>query len=488
MKRIVIIGGGLGGLTAGALLAKNGYNIVLLEQHKIVGGAATTFRRKGGFTVEVGLHEMNEVYSNSTTKEVFDTLGVYENIEFVEPDEFFRVTASGFDFTMPNRRDNVLSALKERYPAEANGIKEYFTLIDALADDFSRLEDAAWWELMLFPLVFRNLVKYRKLAVREVLDGMIANEELKLILNANIGYFHTVPDTFSILYHAIAQSSYYRGGGWYIKGGSQKLSDAMASVIRDNGGTIFTKSEATSISLENKKAVSITFKKSGQNVTEEADIVVSNLSPAQTYALANLPFKETRRIANSLLCVYLGFSKNLRETYGKQGYSRFFFRDITSIDEYKAQFDQDITKRGFVFVDYSQIDAGLCDPAKSFGAICTTDFLSSYENMPDDEYKRRKQEIIDAYLAVLEEYYPGIRDLVEYAEVATPRTMQRYLRTPSGTPYGFAPAADQFFRRPEVKSSLVSNLYFTGAWVVGGGFTPAISSGNMCYKAIAGVR
>ncbi len=488
MKRIVMIGGGLGGLTAGALLAKTGHTVVLLEQHNVVGGSATTFRRKGGFTVEVGLHEMNAVYSNATTKEVFDTLGVYRNVEFVEPDEFFRVTASGFDFTMPNGRDSALSALRERYPAEASGIEEYFTLIDALADDMKRLEDAAWWELMLFPVVFRNLFRYRKRAVREVLDGMIANEELKLILNANIGYYHTVPDTFSILYHAVAQSSYYRGGGWYIRGGSQKLSDALASVIRDNGGTVLTKSEVVSISMERNRAASVTFRASGRNVTEEADCVVSNLSPAQTYALANLPYRETRRSANSLLCVYLGFGKNLRETYGKQGYSRFFFRDIASVEQYKAQFDRDITKRGFVFVDYSQIDAGLCDPAKSFGAICTTDFLSSWENMSDDEYRCRKQEVIDAYLAVLEEHYPGIRDLVEYAEVATPRTMQRYLRTPSGTPYGFAPAADQFFRRPEVKSSLVHNLYFTGAWVVGGGFTPAIDSGYRCYKAIAGER
>ncbi|HXY54318.1 MAG TPA: NAD(P)/FAD-dependent oxidoreductase [Nitrospirota bacterium] len=486
MEQIAIIGGGLGGLTAGALLAKHGYRITLIEQHHKIGGAATTFRRKGGYEIEVGLHEMDAARTHPTTKAVFDTLGVYENVNFVEPAEFFRVTASGFDFTMPNRRDEAMTALKDRYPADAKGIDRYFDLIDTLAKDVERIEHATWWELMLFPFVFRSLIRYRRRSVREVLDGIIENEELKLVLNANIGYYHTVPDTFSMIYHALAQSSYYNEGGWYIKGGSQKLSDYLASVIRDSGGDVFMGSEAVAISVEGRKAVSVTYRRHGETATLNAHAVVSNLSPAQTYALAGQPYTETRQTANSLLSVYFGFRRNLKSVYGKQAYSRFFFRNVANIDDYKALLDQDITKRGFVFVDYSQIDSGLCAPEKSVAVICTTDFFPHYEKMGDEEYKRKKQEIINSYLEVLAEHYPGIHELVEYAEVGTPRTMHRYLRTPSGTPYGFAPSAAQFFRRPQVRSPLLRNLYFVGAWVIGGGFTPAIGSGNMCYKEIVG--
>ena len=51
MKTVTIIGAGLGGLTSGALLTKDGHKVTLLEQHNIVGGCATTFKRKGGFEI-----------------------------------------------------------------------------------------------------------------------------------------------------------------------------------------------------------------------------------------------------------------------------------------------------------------------------------------------------------------------------------------------------------------------------------------------------
>ena len=145
----------------------------------------------------------------------------------------------------------------------------------------------------------------------------------------------------------------------------------------------------------------------------EADAVVSNMSPAQTYALAGVPYTETKHTANSLLTVYLGFRRNLKSVYGKQAYSQFFFRDVANIDDYNKLLEQDVTQRGFVFVDYSQIDSELCAPEKSVAAICTTDFFPFYEKMGDEEYKQKKQAIIDSYLAVLEDHYPGIHELVE---------------------------------------------------------------------------
>ena len=77
----IIIGAGLGGLTAGATLAKRGSKVLLIEQHTIPGGCATTFKRKD-YIVEVGLHEMDGLDKNDSKTRVFEELGVFKGVEF----------------------------------------------------------------------------------------------------------------------------------------------------------------------------------------------------------------------------------------------------------------------------------------------------------------------------------------------------------------------------------------------------------------------
>ena len=225
LKTITIIGGGLGGLTSGALLAQDGHKVTLLEQHNIVGGCATTFKRKGGFSCEVGLHEMEGIFTNPQIKIIFDKLDIYDNVEFVKPDEFFSIVTKNGTYIIPDDLQEAQERLTEKFPQEHKGLKEYFEFISNIPEE------------------------YKNRTVTEVLDKIIKNDELKLILNANVQYYNDTPDTLSFLFHSIAQHSYYSGGGWFIKGGSQKLSDHLAKVIKDNSGEIITKANVVACDL-----------------------------------------------------------------------------------------------------------------------------------------------------------------------------------------------------------------------------------------------
>ena len=478
MKTVTIIGAGLGGLTTGALLAKNGYKVTILEQHNIVGGCATTFRR-GDFTCEVGLHEMESVYTNPLIVDIFNQLEVYNNIEFVKPAEFFSVTTKNSTFVMPDGLDNAKKALIAKFPSEQNGIEKYFNTIEHIAKNLETLQSASWYHFALFPILFWRILYYKPKSVTAVLDSIINNEELKLILNSNVQYYNDTPDTLSFLLHAVAQHSYFKGGGWFIKGGSGRLSDYLAKIITDNGGETITK--ATVTACDNN---SVTYTKKRESLTIQSDIVVSNLSPEQTYSLYNIAYHEKRELANSLLTIYFGFNKNLKEVYGKRAYSNFLFDDTASVSELNTQLREDISKRGFVFVDYSQIDSNLAPKEKSFGTICIGDFIEEWQDLDKASYKAKKQELIDAVLQKLEKHYPDISNLVEYAEVGTAKTVKRYIKTPNGTAYGFKPTPKQFFRIPNVKSNRVGNLYFVGQWITAGGFSPAITSGLLCLNEI----
>jgi len=195
MKNIIIIGGGLGGLTSGALLAKEGFKVTLLEQHNIVGGCATTFKRKGGFTCEVGLHEMDGVYSNPSIKSIFERLGVYKNIEFIKPNEFFKINSCFGEFVMPDGVENAKNALKQKFPEETKVIDEYFKIIFEISECFEKLSNLKWYHYLFFPFLFAPILKYKNKSVTEVLDNLTKNEELKLILNANVQYYNDSPDT-----------------------------------------------------------------------------------------------------------------------------------------------------------------------------------------------------------------------------------------------------------------------------------------------------
>ncbi len=482
MKNITIVGAGLGGLTAGALLAKRGHKVSILEQHNIVGGCATTFKRKGGFSCEVGLHEMEGVYINASVVKIFEELDVYKHVEFVKANEFFEVRTKKGIFRMPDGLEEAQKALMTKFPKESRSIEKYFKIIRTLGRKLETLQKPSWYHFALFPFLFVEILLYKSKSVTDVFDQLFKDEELKLILNTNVQYYNDSPDTLSFLLHAVAQHSYFKGGGYFIKGGSGKLSDYLADVVRQHGGEVYT---STTVRKADLNAVEYLYKK--ERHTLEHDELISNISPQQTYELYSLPYIEKKPLGNSLLTIYLGFSQNLKEVYGERAYSNFIFDELASMDDFNIMSKKDILeKEAFTFVDYSQVDSALTqDENKSFGVVTMMDEIAEWEGLTPEQYQEKKEKLIELTLQRLETYYPNISNLIEYSEVGTAKTVKRYIKTPNGTAYGFKPTPKEFFRVPKVKSNKVKNLYFVGQWVIAGGFSPTIVSGGLCADRLS---
>ena len=148
----------------------------------------------------------------------------------------------------------------------------------------------------------------------------------------------------------------------------------------------------------------------------------------------------------------------------------------------------DIRNRGFAFVDYSQIDSGLAPKGKSLGSLCTIDYLSDWDGLSGENYRQKKETVSQAFLKKLEELIPGIIAEIEYYELGTARTVQRYTLNPGGAVYGYAQSPKQSgtLYRPS-NSSPIEHLYFASAWAFpGGGFTGAMLSGWFCARDILG--
>ncbi len=499
---VIIIGGGLGGLTAGAKLAKEGKKVCLIEQHSIPGGCATTFKRKD-FIMEVGLHEMDGLDKNDPKTEIFNDLEVFQNIEFLKIPDFYRFTNERRDIVIPDNKEEAIRVLIEKFPKEEKGIQKFFQKISGIQKEINQLPTEKWKLLLLlpvFPILSPNLVMNTFKTLGKFLDDIIGDEDLKLVLQANLQYYHDDPYSMSLIYFSAAQGSYFNGGGHFIKGGSQKLSDYLAKIITDNQGEVVLGNTVEKILMKEGRAVGVeyqkTFGKSKEPVQVFAENIIANTALPNVVSL--LPKENQKPLqqkiqhlekACSLISVYIGFKKEIKQL-GNKHYSTFVCDESVKTQKdlfknHKGSFE----KRNFVFVDYSQIDSGLAPKGKSFGVICSADYLSDWEKLSKEQYKKKKEEVAQIFFKRLEKLIPGIMNEIEYYEVGTPKTIQRYTLNPNGTPYGFAqiPKQSGMFRIPN--KSPIKNLYFASAWTnPGGGFTGAILSGWFCAKDILMIK
>jgi len=466
----IIIGAGLGGLTAGAKLVREGKKVLVLEQHDRPGGCATTFKRKD-FTMEVGLHEMDGLHPGDMKNKVFEDLGIWERVEFLAVPEFYRFMNERYDLVIPHDPEAAKKVLKTAFPGEEKGIDDYFYhVLNAK----------------------RVMIRYRNepdKSVGQFLDEIITNDDLKLALLGNLGYFHDDPYSLSWIYYLTAQGSYYGGRANFIKGGSQQLSNALSDIITENGGEVKLNMLVTSIDYERKIAVGVTYngirgRDKGTYSDQGSEIIVNASVPyLATTLLSNTDGKKLadsishNNIGASLLTVYYGFNKSLKEL-GSTNYSTFIYdKSVKSPSDILANNHAEFGTRSFAFVDYSQVDSALAPEGKGVGAVCCIDYSADWEGLSREEYNRMKSDVIDTLNERLEKIIPGFMDAIEYAEIGTSLTVKRFTLNPEGAVYGFAQNPG---KSTEYLKALPENISLASAWgKFGGGFSGAILGGYM---------
>jgi phytoene dehydrogenase-like protein len=268
----IIIGSGLAGLAAGAKLSKEGKRVLLIEQHNIVGGCATQFKRKG-YAFKVSLHELNGLAKNEHLYMLYQDLNAFENLTFLKIPEFYRWVRSDMDIVIPDDADHMKDILIKAFPHKEKGIHKYLTTIYKIRDKVFRLPQKKVVQNLLtpfFPLFVPNVV---------FLDSIINDNNLKLVLLGNLLYYHDDPYTMSLIFFSVAQSSFF-SGAHYIQGGSQKLSNYLAGLITSNGGEVLTRHLVTKIITDNGKAIGFEYKQN-KNIKSEIRKVMAK------YIIAN---------------------------------------------------------------------------------------------------------------------------------------------------------------------------------------------------------
>ncbi|MDH5654736.1 MAG: NAD(P)/FAD-dependent oxidoreductase [Spirochaetia bacterium] len=494
----VVVGGGLGGLIAGAKLAKEGKKVLLLEQHNIPGGCATTYKYKK-YKMEVGLHEMDGLDSYDMKNTIFQDLNVFENVKFIKVPEFYRFLQGSLDIRIPHCVNEAKEILQNNFTDETRAVDHFFKTILGIRNDITNLPREKWKMLFLlpvFPLKFKHLAKHFNSNLGDFLDSITENEKLKIVLSANLQYYHDDPYTMSLVFFSVAQASFYTGGGHFIQGGSQVLSNFLSDLIQNNGGEVKLNHLAKKIIIEKGKAIGVEYihktKKEPEIIRAYGRSIIANSSvPYVSKKL--LSEDESRSLRNkvkefvnssSILTMYIRFHTP-PSSVGNPCYSTFFFDEkIKTLKDLAAFQKSDFSTRLMGFVDYSLIDSGLTSEG-SVGAVAAMDEYDDWKSLSKEDYKRKKEETAEILIDRLEKSIPGIKGCIEGYELGTPLTIERYTLNDRGSPYGYAQIPSQSAMKRLQTCPGIKNLFFASAWgMPGGGFTGAILSGYNCAETI----
>lgn len=499
---VIVIGGGLGGLTAGAMAATAGQRVLLVEKNAHVGGAATTYARAGR-RFEASLHETTDPHAGADPKgRIFDALDLNDKVSFVPIPAFQQVRAPhlGLHLTLPTGLAALEKALSARFPDDARAIARFLRQVrrsqDAIALFMERHDGAWWWgHASDVPLDLWALVRDIGSSLSDVFTRYFGvNEALKIALAPNLPYYTDDPDTFWWMAYAVAQGGFLTHGRVYIRGGSGALSQALAETITEHGGEIRCGCAVTEILLDDADAVRGVRLADGS--TPAAPLVFGNAAP---HALARMlpmevggPFRDSfadRPLSISLFEASFALDRPGREL-GLDAYSTVLIPDwMELLDDYRAagrMMGSDPAGRmpPMIVVDYSQIDSGLGRPdAPPPITVTGIDRLENWESLSPEAYAARKAAWLGAITARLETEWPGFAKAVQVSDLATARTMHQTLGTPGGALYGFAPRPPHL-SQPGPKHQVSAKTMVPGLWLAGayagfGGFTGAMGSGAM---------
>ena len=498
---VIVIGAGGGGLGAAARLSLAGKRVLVLEQHHKVGGYMTAFER-GDYTFEVSLHAMDGLDPGGLTNAAFRKLGILDRIKPVRLDPMYRACFPQMALDVPADIEQYRKLLKERFPGEAEGLDRLFAALDRIDRAFAvgtKFIDGrfcgALWEGIKHPRSLGTMLKYWDATLSELLGDFIHDRQLISVFTQLSGFLGDGPDRISGLTFAAMWNSYHRHGYYYVQGGSQSVSDALAEVIRENGGEIKTAVLVTKILVQDGRAVGVQTKDGG---LFRGRRVISNANAPDTLfklvGREHLPESYAAKvaameIAAAAFVAYLGVDMDYSGHFPHHIHELMINKSADQAANYQPVGRDGLADAPYVITNYSMVDPATAPPGKNVITLTTLlpyDWHNGWHEADGyDRYTAFKNSVAEELVRQAEVFLPDLRSHIEIMEVGSPRTMKHYTLNPGGSMLGWAntPGQSLFKRLPQ--ETPIENLWLAGAWTFPcGGQSAVIMSGVLAAESV----
>lgn len=501
----LVIGSGIGGLTAAVILAREaGQRVVVLERHYTPGGYTHSFRRPG-FEWDVGVHYLGAMGdTHSPVRTLFDYLSLGQ-LQWCRMGEVYeRMTFPGMTFDYVAGRERLEQSLAQRFPHGREAIGRYFRMVDACvaSTNLYFMEKGlpaplAW---LGAPLLRRRFLRYARHTTREILDALGITGDLAAVLTGQWGDYGLPPGQSSFGVHAVV-THHYQEGAYYPQGGAARFAETMIPSIRKAGGEVVTVATVSRILFRHGRAVGVQMEDGRELYAKR---VISNAGVHNTF-LQLVPddcrgrwAEQVERLDRSLpfASLYVGLDASDAEL-GLANSNLCVFPGPDH-DANVARFHADPDAP--IPCVYCSFPSGK-DPTfterypnrATVQVMCPVPYhwFQPWENARwrkrGDDYEAVKAALAERLQTILEQHVPQVRGHIEHAELSTPLSYRHFAGYDRGEPYGLAHTPRRFCERRLLRPrSPLRGLYLTGQDVSTCGVVGAMAGGFLCASAILG--
>ena len=481
-EKIVIIGGGVAGLSAGIYSAMNGFDTEIIEMHTVAGGQCTAWDRKS-FRFDYCLHWLVGT-SRGAFHEIWKETNVLnDHTEIIDHEIHSQIIGKdGKLFTIYADIVRWERYLLDMAPEDAVPIRSMCREMrkSALLEPFSLPPElrGPLDYIRILPKMLPVIMlvrKFGRMTCSEYFDKLnFRNEGIRSALYSMYG-----GRNFSALAYIFMLGWFNQKNAGYIKGGSYPLAQRMVEKFRSLGGTLTFGKRVDRIIVEDKTARGVVL---SDGTVVRADWVISAADGYTTiYKMLEGKFlsKEISHAYNNwelfppLVQVSFGIGREVKS----ESPIILDFEPGSMIGSTKLEF-------GFSVMNYAYDDT-MAPPGKTTIVLRYETRWNLWENLEGAEYRREKEQIKKDATACLEKIYPGISEHIEVVDVATPRTDARYTGVKEGAYEGFLPSKENMMKSLKMKLPKLKNFYMAGQWLFpGGGLPPSAQSGKWAVQLI----
>lgn len=480
-KTITIIGSGFSALASSCYLAREGYEVTILEKNHTVGGRARQLV-KDGFTFDIGptwywMPDVFEKFFSDFGKKTSD----YYALEKLNPayEVYFGATDS---IQIPDNLADILFLFEKEEKGSAEHLNEF--LNDAQHNYEVAIKDLVYRPgisitELITPVTIKKVNQFFT-TIRTTVRKKIKNNRLRQIMEFPVLFLGAKPSNTPSFYSFMNYADFGLGT-WHPKGGMYEVIKAMVTLAVELGVNIETNQNVEKINVENGTVTSVV----SNGKTIHSDIVLSGADYHHTETLLDKKYRaysekywDKKIFAPSSLLFYVGFDKKIENV----SHHTLFFDTDFDVHAKAIYDDPKWPEKPLFYASFpSMTDAVVAPEGKETG-IFLIPIAPGIEDTPEirEEYF---QNIIQRFEKLTNQ---KVTDNILFKESFCVNDFVKDYNSYKGNAYGLANILTQTaFLRPKIKSKKVENLYFTGQLTVPGpGVPPSLISGKIVSDMI----